>query len=142
MLPDTAKLRAGLSAAALLLTTACSVLPPQEHPPSDEREVVVHYELSDRGPATIEVPASGRDLTVLWMDAGGDATVYEWVRRDEATNSFVTIEGETQPEGANGPEDDHKSCSSPHRSKDIAQSTPAASARTAQFRELLIHSIP
>lgn len=34
-------------------------------------------------------------LTVLWMDAGGDATVYEWVRRDEATNSFVTIPDST-----------------------------------------------
>ena len=35
---------------------------------ADEREVVVRYELSDRGPAAIRVPASGIDLTVLWMD--------------------------------------------------------------------------
>ena len=54
--------------AALLWTAACSVLPRQDYPPSDEREVIVHYDLSTVRPATVRVPASGPDLTVLWMD--------------------------------------------------------------------------
>ena len=55
-----------LTSTALLLA-ACSVLPTQVHPPSDEREVIVRYVL-EREQHAVEVPASSSDLTVLWLE--------------------------------------------------------------------------
>lgn len=65
---DTAATRAGLALVALFGAAACSVLPRQDYPRSDEREVVVRYDLSDVETFAVQVPASGTDLTVVWMD--------------------------------------------------------------------------
>lgn len=54
--------------ALLWACPSCSVLPPRTFPPADEREVVVHYELTRGGPAAVRVPASGDDVTVLWLE--------------------------------------------------------------------------
>lgn len=60
--------RPATAACLLALLGSCTVVPPRGFPPSDEREVVVSYEFGDGAPAMVEVPASGPDITVLWLE--------------------------------------------------------------------------
>ena len=74
---------------APLVLGSCTVVPPRGFPPSDEREVVVSYEFGDGAPTAVAIPASGPDLTVLWLETD-PANVHE---------SFDNGERQLHPEG-------------------------------------------
>ena len=67
-LPPMPRLRSLALAQIALLATACTVIPAHGFPAYEEREVAVHYALTEAMPRSIRVPASRPGLVVLELD--------------------------------------------------------------------------